>query len=574
MPIRPFALLSIALLSCLPWLAHAQSRGFLRTDGTRIVDADGKPVVWRGMGLGGWMLQEGYMLELPRLGTQRVIRQHIAALIGEEKTQAFYTAWLDHHTTKSDVDAMGAWGFNTIRLPMHYALYTLPVDQEPVKGRQTWIEEGFRRTDQLIAWAKANDMTVILDLHAAPGGQGNDLNIADRDPSRPSLWDDPAAQDKMVALWVELARRYRDQPAVAAYDLLNEPNWGFADAADKHGCREQDNAPLRALLERTTKAIRAVDTRHIVVIEGNCWGNNYAGLLDGGLWDDNLVLSFHKYWDVPSHESIAKVLALRDEHHVPLWLGETGENSNDWFTRTVALVEGEGIGWSWWPLKKIRYNNPLQVVPNPGYKKLLAYWNDKGPKPSAAEAEAALMQLATHDVQFDNNVQHADVVDALLQAPHSAQSRPFKAHAVGLDGGRIAATDFDMGPNGVAYGSPTPANESTKPGGAVWNTAMTYRNDGVDLGKRPNGTLYVRQLREGAWLKYSVNVTQGGRYDLTLDATGNGQAALLLNGVAMQGQHADAVFRDLPLQPGRNTLVVKAERGALDLTALRFDPGD
>jgi hypothetical protein len=131
-----------------------------------------------------------------------------------------------------------------------------------------------------------------------------------------------------------------------------------------------------------------------------------------------------------------------------------------------------------------------------------------------------------------------------------------------------------MGPNGVAYGSPLPANESTKAGGAVWNTAMTYRNDGVDLGKRPNGTVYVKQLREGAWLKYSFDVTQGGRYDLTLEAVGNGQAALLLNGAAVDAQRADAVFRDLPLQPGRNTLVVKSSRGAFDLAALRWDPTD
>jgi len=570
MPIRPFALLSVALLSCLPLLAHAQSRGFLKTDGTRIVDQAGKPMLWRGMGLGGWMLQEGYMLELPRFGTQQVIRANIAKLIGEQNTQAFYTAWLDNHTTKADIDAMAAWGFNSVRLPMHYALYTLPVDQEPVKGQQTWIEDGFRRTDQLIAWAKANDMVVILDLHAAPGGQGNDINIADRDPSKPSLWDDPAAQDKMVALWVELARRYKDEPAVAAYDLLNEPNWGFADAADRNGCKEQGNAPLRALLERTTTAIRTIDTRHIVVIEGNCWGNNYAGLLDGGLWDDNLVLSFHKYWNAPSPQSIADLLALRDTRQVPLWLGETGENSNDWFTRTVALVEGEGIGWSWWPLKKIRYNNPLQVVPNPGYGKLLSYWNGKGPKPTAAEAETALMQLATHDVRFDHNVQHPDVVDALFRAPHADQSVPFKAHVIAANGGSIAAVDFDMGPEGVAYHDLTPANESTKAGGVNWNPAMTYRNDGVDLGKAADGALQVSQLHDGEWLKYTFTAVQGGRYDLTLQARGAGQASLLLNGDPIAAQRVDAGFRGVALQPGRNTLVVRAQRGSFDLVALRF----
>jgi hypothetical protein len=501
-----------------------------------------------------------------------VIRQRIAALIGQDKTQAFYTAWLDHHTTKADIDAMGAWGFNSIRLPMHYALYTLPVEDEPVKGRQTWIEDGFRRTDALIAWAKANGMVVILDLHAAPGGQGNDLSIADRDPSRPSLWDDPAAQDKLVALWEQLARRYKDEPAVAAYDLINEPNWGFTDRGDLHGCKETGNAPLRALLERTTRAIRRIDPRHMIVLEGNCWGSNYAGVLDAGLWDDNLVLSFHKYWNTPDRDSIAQMLALRDRHRIPLWLGETGENSNDWYTRAVALAEGEGIGWSWWPLKKIRYNNPLQIVPNPGYQALLAYWNGKGPKPTAQAAEAALMQLATHDVAFANNLQHPDVVDALLRAPHSDRARPFKPHTVEASGGTWAAVDFDLGPDGVAYHDRTPANESTEPGGLVWNALMAYRNDGVDLGRGQDGQLHVADLQAGEWLQYTFTVAAAGRYDLTLETHGAARVALVLNGDAQAPAQGSGVFRGLALQQGTNTLRVRAEGAGFDLKTLRFTP--
>lgn len=169
-------LATLALL-CTASTLQAQQAGFLRTQGTQIVDASGTPVILRGVGLGGWMLQEGYMLELPEFGTQQVIHRNIAKLIGEEKAEAFYQAWRDNHTTKADIDAMGAWGFNSVRLPMHYALYTLPVDKEPVKGQQTWLEEGFRRTDELLAWAKANGMYLILDLHAAPGGQGNDITI-------------------------------------------------------------------------------------------------------------------------------------------------------------------------------------------------------------------------------------------------------------------------------------------------------------------------------------------------------------------------------------------------------------
>ncbi|HVK50858.1 MAG TPA: cellulase family glycosylhydrolase [Pseudoxanthomonas sp.] len=560
----------LALLCCFTF--PLQAKDFLRAQGQHIVDEQGQPVILRGMGLGGWMLQEGYMLEVPQLGTQQVILARIAELIGPDKAKAWHQAWLDNHTTKADVDAMARWGFNSIRLPMHYGLYTLPVEQEPVAGEQTWLEEGFRRTDDLLRWAKANDLYVILDLHAAPGGQGNDNSIADRDPSKPSLWEDPRHQDKMVALWRKLAERYKDEPYIAAYDIINEPNWGFADRADTNGCKETGNAPLRELLVRTTQAIREVDKRHIVVIEGNCWGSNYHGVLDAGVWDDNLVLSFHKYWSVTTRASIADWLALREKHNLPIWLGETGENSNDWFSRNVALAEGAGMGWAWWPLKKIRYNNPLQIMPNPGYERLLAYWRGEGPRPSAAEAERALMQFATHDVAYANNVQHPDVIDALFRAPHSDQSVPFKRHVIAAGGGRVAAIDFDMGRNGVAYRDDTPANHHLSDGGerVVWNPAMTYRNDGVDLARASDGSLRVADLRPGEWLQYTIEAERGGRYRLRLETRGEGRASLQVNGVSAAPQSINELSQAFDLQPGRNTLRLQAEAGAFDLVALKI----
>jgi len=570
---KPMTCLTTLVLALAAVQVPATAKDFLRAEGTRIVDGQGEPVILRGMGLGGWMLQEGYMLEVPQFGTQRVIRQNIEKLIGPEKTQAFYTAWLDNHTTKADVDAMARWGFNSIRLPMHYALYTLPVEQEPVKGEQTWLEDGFRRTDELLAWAKANDMYLILDLHAAPGGQGNDINISDRDPKQSSLWDDPAKQEKMIALWRKLAERYKDEPYIGAYDIINEPNWGFADRNDRNGCKETGNAPLRDLLVRTTAAIREVDKRHIVIVEGNCWGNNYAGVFDQGVWDDNLVVSFHKYWDATTPETLAKVIALRDKHRVPLWLGESGENSNDWFARAIQLVENEGIGWSWWPLKKIRYNNPLQIMPNAGYGRLLAYWEGKGPKPSAAEAEQALMQFASHDVRYENNVQHPDVVDALFRSPHSLQPVPYKLHRIGASGGQVAAVDFDMGRDGVAYHDLTPSNDKgTGPDRVTWNPGMTYRNDGVDLGKRKDGTLQVTGLEKGEWLKYTLEADAGGRYTLVLQGDGKGRAWVQVNGDRV-AQTVPGASGQVPvtLAPGRNTLVIGADSGQFDLQALRFE---
>jgi endoglucanase len=200
------------------------SQGFLKAKGRLIVDEKGNKVILRGMGLGGWMLQEGYMFRLSNLGQQHNIRQRIEEVAGPEYAAKFYDKWLNNHTRKIDIDSMAAWGFNSIRLPMHYNLYTLPVDKEPVAGQNTWVEKGFAMTDSLVKWCKAAHIYLILDLHATPGGQGNDLPISDRYPDKPSLWESKANQQKMIALWRKLAARYANEPTIGGYDIINEPN--------------------------------------------------------------------------------------------------------------------------------------------------------------------------------------------------------------------------------------------------------------------------------------------------------------------------------------------------------------
>jgi endoglucanase len=576
-------LLSRALLLLLATSPAHAADGFLRAQGKDIVDVHGDKVLLRGMGLGGWMLQEGYMLQVGNLGQQHVIRARIEELIGAEKTEAFYQAWLDHYVTKADIDAMADWGFDSVRLPMHYALFTPPIDEEPVAGEITWRESGFARVDELLRWTRANDMYLILDLHAAPGGQGNDLAISDRDPSKPSLWQSEANRAKTIALWRRLAERYKDEPGIGAYNLINEPNWGFADANDKHGCAERGNAPLRELSVAITRAIREVDPRHMIVIEGNCWGNNYHGLLP--LWDDNLVISFHKYWNENTREAIATHLALREETKAPIWLGESGENSNVWFADAIALAESHDIGWAFWPLKKIGFNQPLEVRANPGYLALVEYWNGRGPKPSAEDAHAALMQLATHDVRFEHNLPHRDVIDAMLRQPHDATTRPFVPHRIGAQGGRIAAIDYDLGRHGRAYFDTDIANYHVSTGGerTLWTHGRTYRNDGVDIEADADGDgHHVTRTEAGEWLQYTLHDASGGRRVLSLSTAGtaaarvsvaiNQGAAQVLDLAASGGEQAWRRSGEVAVEllPGNNVLTVRIERGGFRLSSIEL----
>ena len=398
-------------LVCLLFFLNGSAQGFLKAQGRLIVNEKGEKVILRGMGLGGWMLQESYMLKLGPVGTEHRIRSAFEDLVGKVKTAAFYEGWLANHTRKIDIDSMAAWGFNSVRLPMHYRLYTLSVEEEPVAGKNTWLEKGFALTDSLLAWCKANHMYLILDLHAAPGGQGHDYNISDRDSTKPSLWESEANKQKMIALWRRLAERYVNEPSIGGYDIINEPNWGFENPKDRNGLKETQNVPLRQLMMDITAAIRAVDKKHIIIIEGNGWGNNYRGVLPP--WDDNLVLSFHKYWNPNTEESIKGVLELREKYNIPLWLGESGENNNAWYKECIHLMESHDIGWSWWPLKKMGTNNPLEVPMTPEYKRVVSYLTGKGPRPSRKEAEQALDGLLGN-IRLENNVYHKDVIDAMF----------------------------------------------------------------------------------------------------------------------------------------------------------------
>src|SRR3982751_5558775 len=145
-----------------------QAQEFLKASGKQIVNEKNGNVLLRGIGLGGWMLQEGYMLRLQGTNPQYSIRKRIEQLLSLKQTQEFYDTWLSNFITKADIDSLHKWGFNSVRLPMHYNLFTLPIEGEPLAGQNTWLNKGFQLTDSLLRWSKADKIYLILDLHATP----------------------------------------------------------------------------------------------------------------------------------------------------------------------------------------------------------------------------------------------------------------------------------------------------------------------------------------------------------------------------------------------------------------------
>lgn len=576
-------LISILITSSLT--GNVQSQGFLRTQGKKIVN-NREEVILRGIGVGGWMLQEPYMLNLSGIAkNQQDIKARIIDLIGEEKTQTFYDAWLQNGVTREDVDFLASCGFNSIRLPMHYNLFTLPVSKEPVEGRNTWLEKGFALTDSLLSWCKANQIYLILDLHAAPGGQGNDIAISDADEIK--LWQSEANKQKMIALWKKLAEHYVNEEWIGAYDIINEPNYGFQDPEDKNGLNEKDNAPLRQLMIDITKAIREVDKNHIIVISGNGWGNNYNGIFP--LWDNNMVVSFHKYWNYNDENSIAHALTNRDTLNAPLWMSESGENSNVWHNDAIRLLEKNSIGWAWWTYKKMGLNCPMEIKTDENYKTLLDYWKGKGEKPSPEEAFQTLMKT-TENYNIKNTIFHKDFTDALFRQVSSDTAIPFINRTLSKNKAlTIFASDYDLGRSGVAYHDTDSANYRVSNNiHTTGNSGYQYRNDGVDIIKcldPENNGHCVSDTKAGEWLQYTVDVEEAGKYTISVrtsssDSSGTtGRLHFIINNLPQKetitvssdaGKWQTSTINNISLKKGNNVIRLYIDNGGFDLNWIKL----
>ena len=549
----------ILVAFCCTFSFNAQG---LRTLGKKIINSNSEEVLLKGVGLGGWMLQEGYMMNSSGAAdAQYEFIEKLTNLIGADETAEFYTNWRKNFVTKQDVDTIAKLGYNSIRLPMHYNLFTLPIESEAVAGENTWLTTGFEMVDELLNWCEINEIYLILDLHAAPGGQGKDVAISDYDVSKPSLWESELNKSKTVALWGKLAERYKDKEWIGGYDLLNEVNWSLGTNV------------LRDLYVRITNEIRAVDSNHILFIEGNGFANDFSGLTPP--WDSNMVYSPHKYWTYNDTASMQWVLDIREQHNVPLWLGESGENSNAWFTEAINLFEDNNIGWAWWPWKRIEtITCPYSINSNSNYEAIINYWKGEGAKPSVADAVQGLSQLTT-DLLIDNNVYYKDVVDAVLRQPQDETHIPYADHQIP---GVVYLSDYDLGTNGIAYYDVNYANYSLsgEPYEA-WNSGWAYRNDGVDIQTNSDNTnsngYHIAYTKDKEWLKYTVDVIETGFYNINFryaTTQSGGKVKLFVNDLDIAGNvslgntggwsnFVNQYIENIYLEAGKNVLKVEID---------------
>jgi endoglucanase len=337
---------------------------FVHTQGKEIVDGTGKPLLLRGTNLGNWLVPEGYMWHLNEGGPEspREIEALITELIGPQRAHEFWRTYRENYITQADIHLIKQCGFNSIRVPFHYKFF------------ETDDAEGFTLLDRVIEWAHQENLYIILDMHAAPGGQTG-KNIDDSD-GYPWLFSDASAQEHTVAIWQRIARHYRNNPTVIGYDLLNEPIPNYTGL-------ERFNATLEPFYKRISAAIRQVDSHHILILGGAQWDNNFD--VFGPPFDKNAVFTFHRYHAPPDQTTVQKYVDFREKYHVPIWLGESGENSDDWIAKFVSVLEKNDIGWAFWPYKKMQATTSVVTFAAPeGWDSIVQF--SKLPRATSEEA--------------------------------------------------------------------------------------------------------------------------------------------------------------------------------------------
>jgi endoglucanase len=329
----------------------------LQVRGSEIVNGHGARIRLRGFCLGGWMNMENFITGYP--GHESGMRAAVARVLGEDKARFFFARFLHHFFTKDDVRFIKSLGCNVIRVALNYRHFE--DDDRPFEYKP----DGFKLLDQVIRWANDHRVYVILDLHAVPGWQSSGWHC-DNPGGQPRFWGQRVFEDRAVALWEELAKRYRHEPFVAGYNVMNEPE-------------AKEAKWLNRYYHRVTDAMRAIDPDHILFLEGNHYSQQFHELDQP--FDNNTVYSSHNYvipalddGEYPGtfhgklygreqlEQSYLERTAWIREQGVPHWFGEFGCIYTDTalepsrlrvMADMIDVAEMHGDHWTVWTYKDI-----------------------------------------------------------------------------------------------------------------------------------------------------------------------------------------------------------------------------
>jgi endoglucanase len=317
--IVPFVLLLSSCAESGQNIKNVNDENWLKVSGNQIVKQNGDTVYLRGFGLGGMLHMENFIDGYA--ANEQAMRDGLLKVLGEKKYNLFFNTFYESYFTEPDAEYIHSLGLNLIRIPINYHLFEDDMNPGVIK------EGAFIYLDMVIELCAKNQIYTVIDLHALPGAQNQHWH-SDNPTHKASFWQHKDFQDRALRLWEVIAERYKNQPWVAGYDVINEP-------------AEPTGEKLFPYYKRLREAIMKVDPKHILFLEGDKYAVDFSKFNE--VWD-NVVYTNHDYatpgfiygGDYPGYtnkryfdkDTLEKEFLKKSEymfsHKVPLWVGEFG----------------------------------------------------------------------------------------------------------------------------------------------------------------------------------------------------------------------------------------------------------
>ena len=357
-------------------------KNWLKVSGNQIINQKGDTVYLRGFGLGGMLHMENFIDGYA--ANEEAMREGLLEVLGEEKYNLFFNNFYESYFTEPDAEYIHSLGLNLIRIPINYHLFEDDMNPRVIK------EGAFKYLDKVIKLCAKHQIYTIIDLHAYPGFQNQHWH-SDNPTHKALFWKHKDFQDRALHLWEVIAERYKDQPWLAGYDLMNEP----ADPTGKI---------VFPFFKRLRDAVRKVDPNHILFLEGNTYATDFDIFTE--VWD-NVVYTNHDYalpgfidgGDYPGYSrgryvnrdtlenDFLKKSKFMFTHNVPLWVGEfgpvyTGIPEKDEMRYQVlkdqlAYYRKYKVSWCIWLYKDLGLQAILHQNKNTPYMKLVSFFLQK-----------------------------------------------------------------------------------------------------------------------------------------------------------------------------------------------------
>lgn len=178
----------------------------------------------RGVNLGGWLVLEKWMTPSVFAGTSAADETAWCVELGERAAPRLRQHW-DTFITRADFAWLAQVGIDTVRIPVGHWIFGGGYPYHRCYGtlRHPYVAGGVEVLDRAFGWADELGLRVIVDLHAAPGGQNGFDNGGLKDVCE---WHtQPEYLEYSLQVLERLAHRYGTHPRLHGIEVLNEPRW-------------------------------------------------------------------------------------------------------------------------------------------------------------------------------------------------------------------------------------------------------------------------------------------------------------------------------------------------------------